>query len=221
MADTVLLRILSSMLILSYGSLQDIKRREIDSIVWQAMVVLAAFFLVLDVYSEGEPRLLIPFIFIVLVGIVFSAGIHHLGLMGGGDAKLLIGLSAMFPLLPPGGRFIFPALFLSVFTNAILISLLIPLWFFISNIRMLPEVRGYRDLLRLFAARRKEAKDVGRFEAVLDDDRLFISTKNVEFGAGDRDGEVWAAPALPFIVFLTAGFVVSILYGDILYILFA
>jgi preflagellin peptidase FlaK len=183
------------------------------------MIAFGVIFLALDIYAIKNLKLLIPFIFIISIAAVFSVTLHYFGLMGGGDAKIIIGLGAMFPLLPDG-NFVFPVFFLSAFTNAIFISFLLPLWFFISNIRLLPDVKFPREVLRLFVARKKNAKDVGKFEAVLDEGRFFMGTKNVEFGGGTREGEVWAAPALPFVVFLTIGFVVSITYGDLTYLFF-
>ncbi|MFQ5800437.1 MAG: prepilin peptidase [Candidatus Hydrothermarchaeales archaeon] len=220
MVDTLLLRILSSLPILYYASFLDLKHREIDSRLWQSMVVLGVLFLLTDVYTVKNLKLFIPFVFILGIAVVFSVSLHYLGLIGGGDAKMLIGLAAMFPFLP-SGNFILPAFFLSVFTNAIFIALLIPLWFFVSNLNLLPELKSPRDFLRLFVARKKDAKDVGGFEAVLDDDRFFISTKNVEFGSGGRSGEVWVTPAVPFVVLLAAGFVISIVYGDVLFPFFS
>ncbi len=216
MADVFLLRILFSLPLLLYASFQDVRHREIDNWVWQAMLALGLITIAMDIQQFNNERLLIPFVFILGTAAVFSLILHYLGLIGGGDAKLIIGLGAVFTFLPPR-NFIFPAFYLSVFTNAIIIALLVPLAFFISNLEHLKPINSLRDLPRLFVARKKDAKDVGRFETVLEEGKLFIGTKNVQFGGDKSKGEVWAVPALPFAVFLTAGFLVSISYGDLLH----
>jgi preflagellin peptidase FlaK len=183
------------------------------------MMVLAAFFIFIDISRTNNLRLFITFIFVTALAALFSVSLHYLGLVGGGDAKLLIALGAMFPFLQTS-NFILPTFFLSVFTNAVLISLLIPLIFFVLNLKNLGSVRTPRDFVRLFVAYKKDSKDLGSFEAILEEDQLFINSRKVELGKAHRTGEVWVTPAFPFVVFLTAGFVVSIIHGDILSLIF-
>jgi preflagellin peptidase FlaK len=183
------------------------------------MIALAAFFILFDISRSNNPRLFIPFIIITALAALFSVSLHYLGLVGGGDAKLLIALGAMFPFLQTS-NFIMPVFFLSVFTNAVLISLLIPLIFFVLNLKHLGGVRTPRDFLRLFVAYKKDAKDLGSFEAILDEDQLFINSRKVELGKVHREGEVWVTPAFPFVVFLTVGYLISIFYGDLLSFIF-
>lgn len=220
MVDTLLLRAISSLLLLFYASFLDLKHREIESKVWQSMVALGVLFLLIDVYSVKNPKIFISFVLILGIAVIFSVSLHYLGLIGGGDAKILIGLAAVFPFLPRG-NFILPAFFLSVFTNAIFLALLIPAGFFAANLKHLGSVRSPKELFRLFIARKKDAKDVGEFEAVLNGGRFFINTKNVEFGSGGRSGEVWVTPAVPFVILLTAGFIISAVYGDVLFPFFS
>jgi len=183
------------------------------------MSVLGALFLLADIYLTKNPRLLLPFAIILAIAVVFSVTLNYFGMIGGGDAKLLIGLGAMFPFLPKGS-FILPTFFLSVFTNAILLGLLINLWVFLLNLKNLRDVRSLKEFARLFGAYKKDARDVSQFEAVLDEGRLFIGSKNVEFGRGVRKGEVWVSYALPFAFFITLGFVISVTYGDLLTLIF-
>ncbi len=183
------------------------------------MSVLGALFLLADIYLTKNPRLLLPFAIILAIAVVFSVTLNYFGMIGGGDAKLLIGLGAMFPFLPKGS-FILPTFFLSVFTNAILLGLLINLWVFLLNLKNLRDVRSLKEFARLFGAYKKDARDVSQFEAVLDEGRLFIGSKNVEFGRGVRKGEVWVSYALPFAAFITVGFVISVTYGDLLTLIF-
>ncbi len=219
MVDTLELRIFSTLPFLVYAAYLDLKYREIDSRVWRYMTALGALFLLADIILTKNPRLLLPFAIILAIAIVFSVSLHYFGLMGGGDAKLLIALGAMFPFLPRG-NFVLPTFFLSVITNAILLGLLINLGIFVLNLKHLKYVRRFKKLVRLFGAYKKDAKDVGKFEAVLDEGSLFLGTKNTEFGRGAREGEVWVSYALPFVVFMTIGFIISVLHGDLLTLIF-
>jgi preflagellin peptidase FlaK len=203
----------SSFLILLYASVLDIKYREVDSRLWKLIIAIGSLLILADVFLTKNPRLLLPFTIILFIAVVFSFSLDYFGLMGAGDAKLIIGLGAMFPFLPKG-NFILPTFFLSVFTNAILLGLLINLWVFVLNIKHLRDVRHFNEFVRLFGAYKKDANEVGQFEAVLDEGKLFLGTKNAEFGRGVREGEVWVSYALPFVVFMTIGFLISVSYGD-------
>jgi preflagellin peptidase FlaK len=208
----------SSFLILLYASILDIKYREVDSRLWRTMLGFGILFILVDFSQSNNRNLLLLFIFITVVAFVFSSAIYYLGLMGGGDAKLLTALGAMFPFLPMGS-FLLPTFFLSVFTNAILLAILVNLWLFASNIGHLGGVHSLKELFRLFVARRKDANQVGRFEAVLEEGKFFIDMGKAEFGGSGREGEVWAVPALPFVVFMTIGFLISFAYGDVIAII--
>jgi preflagellin peptidase FlaK len=219
MVDTLLLRIYSTLPFLLYSSYLDLKYREIDSRIWRLMTTLGALFLLADVFLTKNPRLLLPFAIILTIAAVFSVSLHYFGMMGGGDAKLLIALGAMYPYLPHG-EFLLPILFLSAFSNGILLSILIPLGFFARNIGQLQYVRTPKEFLRLFMAYKKDSKDLGSFETVLREGQIFINAREVELGKTGVEGEVWVTPAIPFIVFMTAGFVISVLYGDILALIY-
>ncbi len=219
MVDTLLLRIFSTLPFLVYASFLDLKYREIDSRIWKSMVVLGVVFLIIDAIDSKNPRIFLLLLIVLAIAAAFSVSFHYLGMMGGGDAKLLIGLGAMFPYLP-SGDFLLPVFFLSIFSNGILISIIIPIGFFAINLGNLPRVRSPRDFLRLFMAYKKDSKNLGRFETVLDEGQIFINVKDVELGKTVHKGEVWVSPAIPFVVLITLGFMISVLYGDLLVFLF-
>ena len=215
-----LLRIIATLVALTYASYLDIKTREIDSRIWRAMVALGVILIFFDAITFENPRVLIFAAFAIIISLIFTVPLNYLGLMGGGDAKLLIALATMFPFLPHS-KFIIPLFFLSVFTNAIVIAVSIPLLFFIKNIKHLRDVRRFKEFFRLFVGYKKNAADVGEFETILKEGQVFIDVNKVELGKGSKgDGEVWVTPAIPFVVFLTAGFIISIVYGDLISLLF-
>ncbi|HDY74479.1 MAG TPA: hypothetical protein ENH51_05155 [Euryarchaeota archaeon] len=219
MVSTLDLRITATLVLLIYASVLDLRSREINRLAWQSMTGLGLILLIVDLAASKSLALLITAAIILGIAVVFAVSIHYLGLMGGGDAKLLIGLGAMFPTLPPG-TYVLPAFFLTVFSNAIIVSLLVPIAFFLRNLGELRGVRSARDFLRLFIAYQKDSKDLGRFETVLDEGQLFINAREVELGETEDTGRIWATPALPFVVFLTLGFIISVLHGDLIAFIF-
>ncbi|MEE8403209.1 MAG: A24 family peptidase C-terminal domain-containing protein, partial [Candidatus Hydrothermarchaeaceae archaeon] len=138
------------------------------------------------------------------------------GIMGSGDCKILFGISALVP--QPMHFSIFPIFSLGTFTNAIILSLAIPFLFFVYNIRRLKDVRSFREFAVLFLGYKRKGCDVRPYEAVIESEgriKLFLNTKNVELGKGLSTGrEVWVSPAIPFVVLITAGFLICALFGD-------
>jgi preflagellin peptidase FlaK len=219
MVDTGTTRILLTSVFFLYASYLDLRHREIDPRIWRSMTALAIVILIIDIGMNKDPSLFRDFIIIFSIAVLFSLSLYHFGLLGGGDVKLLIALGAMFPRLSTG-NFIFPALFLSVFTNAILVALIMPLIFFFHNLKQIRHVRSPSEFLRLLIAYKKNAKELGSFEVVLGEGRIFGNTDKTPLGKTQKKGEVWVTPALPFVVFMTAGFLATVVYGDLLFYLF-
>jgi len=214
MQDALLLRSATALPLLLYSSYLDLRYREIHGWVWKSMMLLGLLYI--GALREEE---LLPFILLTLsTAIALSLLLHRTGLIGGGDAKLLIALALLFPFQPPG-RFLFPFFFLSVFSNAVLLALPLPLFFLLHNLKDIGEARTPGEVLRLLVAYKKDARAIGRYEAPVERGRLFLSVHNVELGRAEGEGEIWVTPALPFAAFLTAGFLISLAYGDLLALL--
>ncbi len=219
MVETISLRITISLAVLIYASYLDLRYREIDPRLWRSMTAAGILLLAADLFQTRNTRLLTVFAIVLAIAVGFSVSLHYLGLMGGGDSKLLIALGAMFPLLPEG-NFVLPIFFLSVFSNGVLIALIAPLIILVQNLRHFEPVRSPHDILRLFTGYRKDARNLGPFEVVVGERQLFFNVRKAELGKSDAVGEVWVTPAIPFVVFLTAGFLLSVTYGDLLSIIF-
>jgi len=213
------LRLLLTLALLLYASLLDWRRREIDDRSWMGLVGLGFAFFAYDLYTLRS-WLLVKF-FAISVGsaLVLAVLLYYTGVMGGGDGRILIGLGAVYPLYPAETLSVFPVFVLSVFSNAVFLAALVPLGFFAMNIRRLKEVRSPREFLLLFLGYPKRAREVSEFEAVMGDEgrySLFLDARTVQLGKKeDSDGLVWVSPAIPFLVFITLGFVLSYLGIDI------
>ncbi len=214
--DGLLLRLIPALLLLGYASLLDWRRREIDDPSWQGLAALGVLFGIHDLLRYGTPY---------LAQLALSLGVtallvlpmHHLRLMGGGDAKILLALALLFPYYPQPVTTLFPVFTLSVFVNAVTLTLLLPLLFFIINLRHLREVRSLSELYALFLGYRRKASEVRHYEAVYGRGRSFrfLLTTDAELGRAEGDDEVWVTPAVPFVIPITAGVLLSAVYGDI------
>ncbi len=206
--------------LLFYASLLDWRHREIDDRSWMTLLGLGFVFLLADFYRFRSVLVFKYFVLSVLFSLLLAAVLFYTGLMGGGDGKILIGIGAMYPLYPTQTLSIFPLFVMSVFTNAILLAGLLPLAFFVINLRRLKDVRSPRDFLALFFGYQRKAKDVAGFEAIIGrkgEYSLHIDTRTVELGRKeDSDELVWVSPAIPFLIFITLAFILSYTGIDIL-----
>ncbi len=209
------MKIILGLLILIYASFLDLKYREIDDKSWISLVFLGFVFLVID-YTGGSTDILIPFALSAGFTLAIVAVLYYAGIMGSGDCKILFGISVLVP--QPLHFSIFPIFSLGVFTNAIILSVMIPFFFFIYNVRRLKEVRSIREFLALFLGYKRKGHHIRAYEVAMEGEegiKLFLSTKDVELGKRlSTSREIWVSPAIPFVVMITAGFLISVLFGD-------
>jgi preflagellin peptidase FlaK len=200
--------------ILIYASYLDWKYRKIDDKSWLSLVVVGVIFLGYEVVEDITSGL--NFLMSVGTTAFLTALLYFPGMLSGGDVKVLIGISALIPT--PFHLTLFPFFSLSVFANAVLLSCILPFLFFVYNIRHLGGVRTAKDFLALFLGYKRKGSEVKDYEAIIGkggEYKLLISTKKVELGE-KAEGEVWVSPAIPFVVPITIGFFLSVLFGDIL-----
>jgi len=123
--------------------------------------------------------------------------------------------------------------------NAVILTLIVSLALFFYNLLNLrPEERrknlgymfiGYKlhldkltDVKHTRLIHLYEEKE-GRLEKKfifggMEIDRGIIEKLKKYAAEGELDKEVWITPDLPFILFITAGFVISVLYGNFLFV---
>jgi preflagellin peptidase FlaK len=209
------MEVIFAFLILIYASFLDLKYREIDDKSWMSLVVLGFLFLTINYTGEGTD-VLIPFAFSAGFTLALVALLYSLGMMGSGDCKIIFGVSVLLPT--PVHFSIFPIFSLGMFTNAIILSTMVPIFFFIYNLRRLRDVRNTRDFLVLFLGYKRKGTEIRPFEVALENEegiKIFLNTKGLELGKKlSTERIVWVSPAIPFVVFITIGFLVSVLFGD-------
>lgn len=207
----MLIAVALALAILIYASIQDLKYREIDDKSFLALFLLGA---ALMAYSPSR-YLVEKFLTSMLVLAAFTLILYKAKLIGGGDAKILLGLSAVFPMYPADTLSVFPFFTLSIFANAVFLTAAAPVFFLLYNLKKGNTARSRREIPMMFLGYRRKASMVRDFEAPVDTIRNLISPGKKLGRKSSSRKEVWVTPALPFVVSITAAFLISLLWGDV------
>lgn len=216
---------------LTYASACDLKTREVSNKLWILTYPLG---LALTLYDLEDILLLT-----VSVATAFTLGValFYLNLFGGADSKAIIMISLFLPsdpgLTEPFLGYVLPIFPLSVFFNSTILSALLPVTYFVMNLkRHLTEGRLFegfeeeplrRKIVAMFSLAKVKAEEFRGppFQYLAEKgDRLVISARlrEEEEQADDvTKEEVWVSPTLPFIIFITLGFFAAIYLGDIVF----
>ena len=198
---------------LSYGAYSDYKLREIKDIPWIIMALSGLFLLFFYDLKMA----------FFSMAIFFPVTLPMLFLMGGADVKAMWAIMLLCPLPPEffifplikSPLFIFP---LTILINSLIIVIPIPFAFFFLNASKknfeFPQCfLGYKMRVSKIIT---ENKFVWSMEK--NGKKKIMPVKDFDFEkAGER--EIWVTPRLPLIVFIFFGYIVSFIFGDILFFL--
>jgi len=221
--DIYNIRILSALAMLSIATTIDIWKREINDILW---IVFGAISIVLIFFEPNITNSVIN-IGISLIVAPVALLIWRVGIFGGADALGLIVLAALAPQLSLSENTVTP---LTTLTNAIIISIA-PI--FLNLFRNLIAISRHRNIFEGFEETRlkkisalflgyraKNPKYSFSIEKIEGNhkkiDFSFHHAENTEFC--DKL-DTWVTPGMPYILYITAGFVVQLLFGDIVFII--
>jgi len=221
MFDVYNVRILSALIMLSIATTMDVWKREINDILW---IVFGAISVVLIFFEPSITDSLIN-IGVSLIVAPIALLIWRLGIFGGADALGLIVLAALAPQLSLSGNTVTP---LTTLTNAAIISVA-PI--FLNLIRNLIAISRHKNIFEGFEETRlkkisamflgyrsKNPKYSFTIEKVEGNhkkiDFSFHHAENTQFC--DKP-DTWVTPGTPYILYITAGFVVQLLFGDIIF----
>ena len=224
-----LVKVVLSFVVLLKASVHDVRTREVPDELWLYMIVAG---LILDIvqYILHPYNLLLAVIQFVLIFALANFMFYVAG-FGGADAKALIALSVVFPVYPR--IYVFPLLneglgifAFSVLANSVIVAPILALIFFLKNVwerecEFVYRFIGYRvpaDRIPKFHNLLEYVDEKGNVVRSLrgiepDEDMLRRLAKAKKEGKIDR---IWVTPALPFLVFMTAGFLVSVIFGDLM-----
>ena len=231
MLDTKLIfdiiRLVVGIIILSYASYTDIKTRRASNMLWVIMGLIGAILLAIQYFTAGFDNIF--YLAFIPIMIAFMYVLFRLRLIfGGADAKAIMALAILVPLEPAILEFplwkesIMPFSWV-VFSNAIILFILIPLSLSIYNIIKRSVEFPYCVLGYKMSIEKAKQSFVWPLEKIKNGKRKF-SYMPKEFDADEElkafedEGikEIWVTPKVPFMIPLLAGFLVSFFLGDIL-----
>jgi len=215
------LRILAAIAMLGYTSYTDVTKREISDYVWVIFGTLAIVLIFFEpqIY-DGLINVGISLIVAPIVLIIW-----RLGLFGGADAFAIIVLALLVPQITMIDNTVTP---FTILTNAIIISI-IP--FFVNLVRNLIAIAKKDDIFEGFSETRKKRmialfvgyraknpkysfsieKKVGKHK------KLSLVMHHAEYAEFCNKPNTWVTPGIPYMLFITAGFLVQLFYGDIIF----
>ena len=182
-------------------------------------------------------------IFVIIMLCERLSELFHIRGIGGADAKLLLVLSVLFPFYP---SFEFlghdlprtsPLSFfgLSVLGNAVIVAMTIPIAFAIYNLmkmglhidKLLYIFFGYKTKISELDGKKvwicQDFEEInGKIKVYYtrhgreNDEKTIKKLKNL-LKRGLIKDEIWVTPKIPFMIPITIGFFIAILYGDLIF----
>jgi len=217
--DVYNIRILLAILMLSIASSIDIWKREINDALWIGFAAVA----VVLIFLEPDLTGILKNIGISLIIAPVALVIWRMGIFGGADALGLMVLAALAPQASLSNGLITP---FTTLTNAALLSVIPIFTNVIHNVIALlnhsdifegfNETRSKKILAIFLGYRAKNPKYSFSIETTEGNHKkLDFSLKHAEKAEFCSKPDTWITPSIPYILYITAGFVVQIVFGDI------
>ena len=252
----LLINAIALILTLLYGCREDIRERAVPVVMWYPAIAIGIPMLIWfywSVISSGQLSYIVPLVPLIIFFILAFFIFNRLHLFAIADAKALILITILipcFPFVPLTGFPLFgisPYIFLpfTVLCNAVILNILLPVWFFITNC-----IKGHRAPLPLlfFGFPVDGAKIADEFGFVMEEIReengtiernyigfwdaikdLLTGTSRIytkdlkeepekyqrELALYKKAGTVWISYAVPFLIPITGGLLTALIFGDI------
>jgi preflagellin peptidase FlaK len=221
--DIYNIRILSALVMLSIATTIDIWKREINDVLW---IVFGAISVVLIFFEPNITNSVVNTGISLIIAPV-ALLIWRVGIFGGADAFALIVLAALAPQLSLSGNTVTP---LTTLTNAVIISI-VPI--FLNLFRNLIAISRHENIFEGFEETRLKkisalflgyrAKNPKYSFSI---ERIERNHKKIDFSFHHAENtefcnkpNTWVTPGMPYILYITAGFVVQLFFGDIIFII--
>ncbi|MEM3170552.1 MAG: A24 family peptidase C-terminal domain-containing protein [Candidatus Nitrosotenuis sp.] len=219
------LRVVLALIMLGIACVSDIKKREIHDLIWIVFGGIAAILIPFgdslqdELYSVGISLIVAP------VAII----IWRFGLFGGADAFALIVLAALVPGITLTQNTITP---FTVLTNAVIVSI-IPLLVNVTRNCILLAVKrdifeGFdetisRKIFAMFIGYRATNPKFGFSieRKVGNHKKLNLSLQHAENTVFCEKRDTWVTPGIPYMIFIATGYVLQLVYGDIIFSVFS
>jgi preflagellin peptidase FlaK len=215
------LQIFSALIMLAIAAVWDMWKREINDALW---IVFSAVAILLIVFSPSPFESLKTTGFSLIIAPI-AVVIWRTGLFGGADALGLIVLAALAPQASLSSGIITP---FTTLTNAAIFSIT-PI--FVNVIRNLVEISAHKNIFEGFEETRlkktlamflgyraKNPKYSFPIEKKEDNLKKFdFSFKHAENDQFSTMSDTWVTPGIPYMLYITTGFVFQLLFGDIIF----
>src|SRR3989344_4144153 len=202
------------------ASALDVWKREIHDLLW---IIFAAIAIILIFVGQLSEHVLTEIVFSLIIAPI-SLVLWRMGFFGGADAFSLIVLAALAPQLTLTENFVTP---LTTLTNAALLSIVILITNFIRN---LIAILNHRDVFAGFdenkfkkicamflgyrATNPKYSFSIEKYDGA--HKKLDLSMHHAERAEFCKTKDTWVTPGIPFMIYITAGFVAQLIFGDII-----
>lgn len=233
-----IVKIIVCFFFLVFSSLQDYRDRRVSNAIFKFFIPIATILTAVEIGLSSSPLTqLANFAIHAAVSIAIFFVIYYVGFFGGADAKALISLSIAMPWPPtivtPLVELNFPVFPISIFNDAILLSVLTLPYALFSNFNW---KMGKRR--RLFEGLEKEStlKKIGAlifcvkmekvrvkpYHMVAEDHGKIILLKRIqEEDLSPKELEelptnIFIIFSLPMLIFITIGFISTIFFGDLI-----
>lgn len=242
-----ILKILICLPFLLYSCYLDVKTRRVTNTLWPKMLGAASILILYDLYRSGIGYLGMTVLSAVII-FIFVYLLFRLNLFGGADAKILIIIAIIIPVYPVFSTFglqlplwglpPIPFFAYTVFSNSVVLTIIVPLgmaaynllhtpireilekpsYIFIGYKSPISKLKGHIKLMEEFNVKRNSVMFRFRRSGVkIDNDVIKQLTKAYKKELiGDT---VWVTPGIPFMIPITAGFITAVIYGDIIFYL--
>jgi len=202
------------------ASALDVWKREIHDILWIVFGAIAIILIFVEPLSEQALTKVAFSLIIAPIALV----LWRMGFFGGADAFSLIVLAALAPQLTLIENFVTP---LTTLTNAALLSTVILLVNFIRNlIAILNHIdvfagfdeNKFKKMCAMFIGYRSTNPKYG-FSIEKSDGvhkKLDFTIHHAEKTEFCKTKDTWVTPGIPFMIYIAAGFIVQLIFGDII-----
>jgi preflagellin peptidase FlaK len=231
--DFELVRIALALAMLGTASFLDLRKREVSDLLWVAFGIAAGIIYVFD--FPASPAM-VGISLALTAGISF--GIYKSGMFGGADALCMVVLAAIVPTY--SGQVALsqvtfhPIAPLIVLSNAIILSLFGVVVNIAKNFTYarnsgslfagLEHESPMRKTVALLIGYRMKEKPRYAFpiETTVDGKRRFdFALKSAENAEFEARSDVWVMSGMPLLVYMLAGFIVMLLAGDLVALVFS
>ena len=218
--DIIHIRILLALVMLSSATIIDIRKREVSDLMWIIFGVIAGILIFFEpnlieaAFGVGFSLIVAPLVLIL----------WRFGLFGGADALGLIVFAALAPMATLSNSAISP---FSILVNSALLSVSPMIFNFIRNSILIlrkqdifhdfEETKSKKIFAMFLGFRSKNPKYSFSLERqVGKKKRLNIALHHSDTAEYCTTPDTWVTPGLPFMIFILGGFIIQLLFGDVI-----